>query len=98
MILLTGSVRAAPGSIERAARLCIEHVERSRREPGCISHAIHVDAEDPCHLLFVEEWESVDAVRAHFAIPASMEFIGNMADLDVEPADVHLYEVERVDL
>jgi quinol monooxygenase YgiN len=91
-------VRATPASIEEAKRLCLDHVERSRREAGCLHHAIHVDVEDPCHLLFVEEWESIEAVRAHFAVPASMEFIGNMADLDVEPADVHLYEVERVSL
>jgi quinol monooxygenase YgiN len=45
MIVVTGSV--TPGKIPwtRSRRLSLEHVHRSRKEPGCISHAVHVDCE-----------------------------------------------------
>lgn len=56
MILVTGSVVAREDSFDDVRRLSLEHVHRSRHEPGCISHAVHIDCEDPLRLVFVEQW------------------------------------------
>jgi quinol monooxygenase YgiN len=47
MIVVTGSVTARQDSFDEVRKLSLEHVHRSRREPGCISHAVHVDCENP---------------------------------------------------
>ena len=39
MIVVTGSVTARKDSLDEVTRLSLEHVHRSRKEPGCISHA-----------------------------------------------------------
>jgi quinol monooxygenase YgiN len=39
MILVTGSILAREAAFDDVLRLSLEHVERSRKEPGCISHA-----------------------------------------------------------
>ncbi len=39
MIVVTGSVEARQDSFDKVRRLSLEHVHRSRKEPGCISHA-----------------------------------------------------------
>jgi quinol monooxygenase YgiN len=75
MIIITGSIVARDDSLSELRALCIEHVHRSRREPGCISHDVHIDAEDPLRLVFIERWMDEAAVRAHFAVPASIEFV-----------------------
>ncbi|MFK4687055.1 putative quinol monooxygenase [Bradyrhizobium diazoefficiens] len=56
MIVVTGSVTARPDSFDEVRRLSLEHVHRSRTEPGCISHAVHVDCENPLRLMFFEQW------------------------------------------
>lgn len=65
VIIVTGGVTARPETFEALRAACIAHSERSRREPGCILHTIHVDAEDPLHLFFYEQWEDAAALKAH---------------------------------
>jgi quinol monooxygenase YgiN len=43
----------------------------SRAEPGCISHAVHIDCENPLRFVFVEQWAGKQALMAHFQVPAS---------------------------
>ena len=75
MIVVTGSVTVRQGSFDEARRLSLEHVHRSRREPGCIAHAVHVDCENPLRLVFIEQWTDRAALTAHFAVPASRNFV-----------------------
>jgi quinol monooxygenase YgiN len=75
MILVTGSVTAREDSFDEIRRLSLEHVHRSRAEPGCISHAVHIDCENPLRLVFVERWADRAALSAHFAVPASRHFV-----------------------
>ena len=56
MIVVTGSVTAREDSLSEVRQLSLEHVHRPRREPGCISHAVHVDCENPLRLVFIEQW------------------------------------------
>jgi len=74
MILVTGSVVVKDGQLDEALALSLEHVRRSRTEPGCLSHAVHRDVENPSRLVFVEEWADRAAIAAHFAVPASRAF------------------------
>jgi quinol monooxygenase YgiN len=75
MILVTGSVVARQETFDDVRRLSLEHVHRSRTEPGCISHAVHVDCDNPLRLVFIEQWADRAALLAHFAVPASREFV-----------------------
>ena len=56
MILVTGSILAREEAFDEVLRACLEHVERSRKEPGCISHDVHVDCQNPMRLFFFEQW------------------------------------------
>jgi quinol monooxygenase YgiN len=55
MIVVTGSVTAREDSLDKVRELSLEHVHRSRKEPGCIAHAVHVDCEYPLRLVFIEQ-------------------------------------------
>ncbi len=95
MIIITGTVQARPDSIDELIRLSLEHVRRSRAEPGCISHAVHRDVEDDIRLVFVERWADKDAVQAHFAVPESGAFVRALRDLVAGPPSIELYEAEE---
>lgn len=96
MILITGYVIITPEHRERMIALGAEHSARSRGEAGCLAHHCHVDIEDDTRLVFVEEWESIDAVRAHFAVPASGAFVAEMHALSPQPPVIRIYAAEDV--
>ena len=47
MIIVTGSAQVRAEAIDEALRLSLEHVHRSRTEPGCLLHSVHRDVEAP---------------------------------------------------
>ena len=96
MILVLGSVVAKEGSLAEVLRLSQEHVSRSRTELGCASHAVHIDAENPSRLVFVEEWQDQAALQAHFLVPASRAFGKALAELAAEPPRLAVYEATKV--
>lgn len=92
MILVTGSVVAQGGRFEEALRLSQEHVARSRAEPGCISHAVHIDAENRNRLVFVEQWADHAALARHFEVQASKDFVRALTGLAAEAPSMSIYE------
>jgi quinol monooxygenase YgiN len=92
VIIVTGTVLGTPATIDELTRLSLEHVRRSRREPGCISHAVHRHVEEPLRLVFVEQWTDKDALLAHFGVPASGEFVQAAAALTAEPPGMEIFE------
>jgi quinol monooxygenase YgiN len=97
MIVVTGSVTARQDSFDQVRKLSLEHVHRSRQEPGCISHAVHVDCENPLRLVFVEQWADRAALQAHFRIPASGETVRALQSLSAAPATLEIYDAARLE-
>lgn len=98
MIIVTGSVKARPDQVDEVVRLGLEHVRRSRLEPGCLLHSVHRDVEDSYRLVFLEHWADRDALNAHFRVPASRAFATALGDLAAEPPTLEIYEAESVSL
>lgn len=92
MILVIGDVVVQSGSTETALALSHTHVARSRTEPGCISHDVHVHAEDPNRIVFVERWADRAALDAHFAVPESQAFAAALTELASGRPRMDVYE------
>jgi quinol monooxygenase YgiN len=92
VIIITGSIVASEATVDELQRLAIEHVRRSRLEPGCLSHSVHRDVENPLRLVFFEQWADMDAVMTHFAVPESGAFVATAAALSPEPPTLDLYD------
>ena len=97
MIVVTGSVTARQDSFDEVRKLSLEHVHRSRGEPGCISHAVHVDCENPLRLVFFEQWADRAALLAHFAVPASRDFVKSLQSLAAAATSIELYDAARLE-
>jgi quinol monooxygenase YgiN len=92
MIIVTGSISARPDTVDAVEALALEHVRRSRTEPGCVLHSVHRDVEDPLRFVFLEHWADADALRDHFAVPASLDMVTRAGELaSVAPA-IEIYE------
>ena len=94
MIIITGSVLASAETIDELLAISLEHVRRSRLEPGCLLHSVHIDAENPLRLFFFEQWADQAAVAAHFAVPESRAFVKAANRLTTEPAAIQIYTAE----
>ncbi|AMO72296.1 putative quinol monooxygenase [Sphingorhabdus sp. M41] len=98
MIIITASFISPSAKRADIITLCSEHSARSRAEPGCISHHIHADCDDPGRLFFHEEWQDEAAVAAHFAVPESGDFVKRLAVLVGERPEINLYRAEAVSM
>ncbi|MBX7496066.1 antibiotic biosynthesis monooxygenase [Qipengyuania sp. 6B39] len=96
MIIITGTVELTPEGREEGLRLGCEHSARSRAEAGCISHNCYEDAERPGRMHFFEKWESLDAVRAHFAVPESGGFIREIGRLSAARPVIEMFSAEAL--
>lgn len=97
MIVVTGSVTAKPDTFDEVRKLSLEHVHRSRTEPGCISHAVHIDCEDPMRLVFFEQWADRSALLTHFAVPASRNFVRALQGLAAAATTIEIYDASKID-
>jgi len=92
MIIVLGRIAARPDSFDELRRLSLEHVHRSRKEPGCIAHAVHIDSEDPYGLVFVEKWKDATALAAHFKVAGSIEFVTKARALGAAAPVIEIFE------
>jgi len=97
MIVVTGSVTAREDSLNEIRTLSLEHVHRSRKEPGCVSHAVHVDCENPLRLVFIEKWADRAALLAHFAVPASRDFVRALQPLAAASSTIEIYDATKLE-
>lgn len=96
MIIVWGSVEAPDDNFEEMRRLSLEHVSRSRGEPGCISHTVSVDAENHRRLNFFEEWEDMDALQQHFKVSESVAFAARLVGLSIEQPEMRIFNASRI--
>jgi len=93
MLVVTGSVTARPETFETLLEAALAHTQRSRGEPGCVSHAAHVDCENPLRLFFYEEWTDRAALDLHFAQPGSLDFMKTVRELAASSTPVKILPI-----
>lgn len=98
MILITGSVIARPDTFDDMLAASLDHVRRSRAEPGCLAHDVSADCENPLKLVFVEKWRDRAAVAAHFKVEASIEFVRAARMLAAAPPVIEIFDAVKVDV
>jgi quinol monooxygenase YgiN len=98
MIIVTGSVIANAGQRDALLTECVTHSRRSRAERGCISHAVHIDAENPDRLVFLEEWQDMPALLTHFKVPASGAFVANLRAMAAAKPEMKIFEANAVSI
>ena len=96
MIIVTGCIKAREGSLDELRAAALAHVKRSRTEPGCISHGVAADCEDPLTLVFFECWSDRLTLETHFRAPGSAEFVAAVRRLAAANTGPTLYDAVSV--
>jgi quinol monooxygenase YgiN len=95
MIVVVGRVRTDADKREALIRIG-QHVARSSRaEAGCINYRLYEDTETANDFVFIEEWESDEALQTHFTTPHIAELMRTIPDTMVAPPEVSFHTIER---
>jgi quinol monooxygenase YgiN len=66
MIVVSGRARLLESKAEETVRAASNMAATSRSEPGCIDYRFAIDVDDALMIQMIEQWESSEALDAHF--------------------------------
>jgi quinol monooxygenase YgiN len=93
MIVVVGTVRTDPDRRETLIRVGQTVAAASRAEEGCISYRLYEDTEVENEFVFVEEWDSEEALQRHFATAHIRDFMQAIPATIVAPPDVKFHTI-----
>lgn len=93
MIVVVGRIRTDADRRERLLEIGHALAADSRAEPGCIGYRLYEDSELANDFVFIEEWESDDALQTHFRTPHIEAFMRAVPEAIVAPPDVKFHTV-----
>ena len=96
MIIVLATVESTTEDIENLRQAILDmQTATTETEPGNISYTFTTEIANPGTMRIVEQWESMEALKAHFATPHMADFQKAMAGFPPKSMDVKLYEVAQ---
>jgi quinol monooxygenase YgiN len=93
MVIVIARGRCAEGKGEELRDALRWMQGESRQEPGCVRYGFYTAVEDPDEFVAVEEWESAEALRTHFAAPSIAGFGERVAGLIGGTPEIRIHGV-----
>lgn len=97
MIIVTAKFSAKPGMREKIVEMSQKAIELTRKEKGNISYTLF-KGPDEDSLMYFEEWEDLDALRAHLQMPHLAEAREARKDMIVAPPVIRVFEAKETQL
>lgn len=94
MIIITGSFRVPPGSIDLIRPAMETMIHASRAEDGCIEYAYALDVLDPGLVRVIERWRDRDALEAHFRTVHIADWRAQVAALAISDRELIGYDTQ----
>lgn len=95
MIIVTAKFTAKPGMRQKIVEISQKAIELTRKEEGCISYNLLKNSGDDKTLMYYEEWESLDALRAHLKTDHILEAREARKDLIEGAPEVRIFEARE---
>ncbi len=96
LVIVHGTIDIQEQHLDEAIHLSLDHVNRSRKEPGCISHNVHIDLENKRRLVFYEQWQSLEALHVHFEVAESGQFVKQIGKLASGKPCMAVFESRKI--
>ena len=93
MIVVVGRVQTDAEKRDALVRIGQAVAAASRQEAGCISYRLYEHSESANKFVFIEEWESTEALQQHFATAHIKEFMRAIPETLVAPPDVKFHTI-----
>jgi len=96
MIVVNAVITATEQNIAAMKEAIATMEKASRAEAGCHDYTFSVELNNPKVLRITEKWETMDDLKAHFAMPHMADFQAAMAANPPEAVEAKFYEVTEV--
>jgi quinol monooxygenase YgiN len=93
MIVVVGRVKTDADKRDELVRVGQKVAQASRAEDGCANYRLYQDTEAENEFVFVEEWESDEALKRHFATTHIDEFMRAILGVITGPPDVKFHTI-----
>ncbi len=91
MIIVSGTVSIQPDKREEAIEAALNMANATHEEAGCITYMFYADLSDPNTFRVYEEWETADALKAHFNSAHMAEFNKILPEIVAGPVNIKRY-------
>ena len=92
MIVVSGVLVVPPAHHDRLVEIATTVAAASvRDEAGCRTYGVWADPAQPGRFRIFEEWDSQEALTAHFALPHFLTFATALGELEVSEMTFHRY-------
>ena len=96
MIVIAGTAKINPEMRAEAIAASIEMAAASQKETGCKSYRFYTELEDENTIFIFEEWESAEALAAHFETTHMATFRQKLPSFLAGEPQILQYEVVDV--
>ncbi|BDA87092.1 antibiotic biosynthesis monooxygenase [Aureimonas sp. SA4125] len=96
MIYLIATLKIRPGSQAAVVAAATPCIHATRLEPGCLRYDLLASVLDPETLVFVEQWETREALAKHFTMPHLLAWREGLAPHKLE-GRIEVVHPERVE-
>lgn len=96
LIYLIATLKIRPGSQAAVVEAATPCIHATRREEGCLRYDLLVSVLEPETLVFVEQWETREALEAHFATPHLLAWRAGLAPHKLE-GRIEIVHPDRVE-
>jgi quinol monooxygenase YgiN len=90
-VVVVATITARAGAEAALAELLSAQVGPTRLEAGCLRYDLHRDPTQLATLVFLENWESKEALKAHMSTPRFLAARDRQADM-VAARDIKVLE------
>lgn len=97
MYIISRKFTCKPGAKEKLLVLVSRLIEPSRLEVGCINYSFYEDQFSPGVFLFYEEWQSREAIDAHFSKPYFVSFMEQFPVLIEGKPEIKICKVSAIE-
>jgi quinol monooxygenase YgiN len=97
VIIVHGIIPLRPESREQALQLARHMADATRAESGCISYDFYIGLSDPNTLMLFQEWDSMEALMAHFQTDHMEHFLRELPELLSGEIITRRYAVQSMD-
>jgi len=95
MIVIAGRVVVDPDNSDAAIPVAQEMMQETLKESGCAAYHFSADLAQKGVFHIFEEWETQEALDAHFASPHMAAFQKAVGELGVRELTVSRYDVSK---
>jgi quinol monooxygenase YgiN len=91
-VVVVAIFRPRPGRGDAVEEALQEAIRRTHEEPGCIRYALHRSLGEGDVVMFIERWQSREALGRHGEQPYIAELGEALRDIVTGPAEIHFLE------